>query len=114
MNSQHLNTGKINPTEKRFILSNLGKPETVIDLAAGKGWGIKGKRRQQTLFCIQGRVWVTQEGDIRDYLLEAGDAFMITLPGLILVRALTPARVGYAESLMPAPFKGSFSQTVFN
>lgn len=114
MNSQHLNVGTINPSQKQYILSNLGQPETVIDLAAGNGWGVKGKRRQQTLFCIQGRLWVTQEGDIRDYLLEAGDAFMVTLPGLILVRALTPARIGYAESLMPEPFKGRFSQTVFH
>ena len=57
---------------------------------------------------------MTQECDIRDYLLDEGDAFLITLPGLVLVRALTTARIGYAESLVPVPFKGRFSQTVFN
>ena len=57
---------------------------------------------------------MTQEGDIRDYMLEAGDAFLITLPGLVMVRAMTTARLGYAESLMAEPFKGRFSQTVFN
>lgn len=45
---------------KRFFLSNLSTPETIVDLAAGQGWGLKGKHRQQTLFCLQGSVWVTQ------------------------------------------------------
>jgi hypothetical protein len=114
MNVHHLNNEKLDRPATRFILSNLGRPDTVVDLATGQGWGVKGRRRQQTLFCLHGRVWVTQEGDIRDYLLESGDAFLITLPGLILVRALTAARIGYAESLLPLPFKGRFSQTVFN
>jgi len=114
MNYQFLDSGSLTGAQKRFFLSNLSTPETIVDLAAGQGWGLKGKRRQQTLFCLQGSVWVTQECDIHDYVLEEGEAFVVTLPGLVLVRALTPARIGYAESLMPVPFKGRFSQTVFN
>ena len=114
MNHQFLETGSMVGAHKRFFLSNLITPDTLVDLAAGQGWGVKGKRRQQTLFCLQGSVWITQECDIRDYVLEEGDAFVVTLPGLVLVRALTPARIGYAESLIPEPFKGRFSQTVFN
>ncbi|WP_319406761.1 DUF2917 domain-containing protein [uncultured Desulfosarcina sp.] len=114
MNHQFLDSGSIMSAQKRFFLSNLSTPDTLVDLAAGQGWGLKGKRRQQTLFCLQGSVWVTQECDIHDYVLEEGDAFLVTQPGLVLVRALTPARIGYAESLMPMPFKGRFSQTVFN
>ena len=114
MNVRPLNTGNIDRPEKRFIFSNLSTPDIVVDLAAGQGWGLRGKRRQQTLFCLQGSVWVTQECDIRDYVLEEGDAFLVTLPGLVLVRALAPARIGYTESVVPVPFKGRFSQTVFN
>jgi hypothetical protein len=114
MNHQLLDTVSEMGAHKRFFLSNLSTPDTIVDLAAGQGWGLKGKRRQQTLFCLQGRVWVTQECDIRDYVLDAGDAFIVTLPGLVLVRALTSARIGYAESMMKAPFRGRFSQTVFN
>ena len=110
----HLKTGIVDRSAQRFIFANLSRPDTVVDLNRGQGWGVQGKRRQQTLFCLQGSVWVTQECDIRDYLLEEGDAFLITLPGLVLARALTTARIGYTESLMPAPFKGRFSQTVFN
>ncbi len=114
MNHQLLDTGSVTGAQKRFFLSNLSTPDEIVDLAAGQGWGVKGRRRQQTLFCLQGRVWVTQECDIRDYVLNEGDAFMVTLPGLVLVRALTPARLGYAESMMQEPFRGRFSQTVFN
>jgi hypothetical protein len=114
MNTWHVNTGNIDRSYKRFIFSNLGQPDTQVALSAGQGWGVKGKRRQQSLFCLKGRVWVTQECDIHDYLLEAGDAFLITLPGLVLVHALTHARIGYAESLAPEPFSGPFRQTVFN
>lgn len=114
MNFQHLDVDKGHRSTQRFIFSNLNLPDTTVDLAAGQGWGVRGKRRQQTLFCLQGSIWVTQECDIRDYMLEAGDAFLITLPGLVMVRAMTPARLGYAESLMAEPFKGRFSQTVFN
>jgi hypothetical protein len=114
MNHQLQETDSMMGAHRRFFLSNLRTPDTIVDLAAGQGWGLKGKRRQQTLFCLTGSVWVTQECDIRDYVLEEGDAFVVTLPGLVLVRALTPARIGYAESMMPEPFRGRFSQTVFN
>jgi len=114
MNHQLMNAGSVMGAQNRFFLSNLSTPDTIVDLDAGQGWGLKGKRRQQTLFCLQGSMWVTQEGDIRDYVLEAGDAFLVMLPGLVLVRALTPVRLGYSESIMPVPFKGGVSQTVFN
>jgi hypothetical protein len=114
MNFQHLDVSRGNRATQRFIFSNLNLPDTTVDLVAGQGWGVRGKRRQQTLYCLRGSIWVTQEGDIRDYMLEAGDAFLITLPGLVMVRAMTPARLGYSESLKAEPFKGRFSQTVFN
>lgn len=114
MNIQPSNVARFDRSAQRFFFSNLRPPESVVDLAAGQGWAVRGRRRQQTLFCLQGNVWVTQECDIRDYVLEAGDAFLITQPGLVMVRALKPARIGYAENLGPAPFNGPFGQTVFN
>jgi hypothetical protein len=97
-----------------FVLSNLDKPQRAIDLPEGQGWAFRGKRQRQTLYCMQGCIWVTQEGDIRDYLLEAGDAFQVTLTGLVLVRALRDSHIGYRDDHRAVPFKGRFSQTVFN
>ena len=101
-------------TRKQFHLANFSLPERIINLDAGKGWGVLGKSRQQTIYCLEGSVWVTQEGDIHDYVLDEGDAFVITLPGKVLVRAFNPARIGYAERMAAVAFRGRFSQTVFN
>ena len=114
MSIQHQIAAKKNRSLDQFFFSNLTKPDTEVDLAVNQGWALKGRRDQQTLYCLKGCIWVTQEGDIPDYLLEEGDAFLVTLPGLVLVRALTPARIGYAEKLVPGPFRGRFSQTVFH
>ena len=98
---------------KRFFLVNLPNPIKLVDLIVGQEWRLTGNHAHQTLFCLHGIVWVTQERDIHDYILEKGDAFVVTLPGLVLVRAFSQARIGYAKSLLPHPFIGSFSQTVF-
>jgi hypothetical protein len=112
--SLQFNTATSDRSETRFIFSNLGAPDTVFDLAVGQGWGIKGKPGRQTLLCLQGNVWVTQECTIHDYVLNTGDAFLVTLPGLVMVRALNPARIGYSECLIPGPFAGRFEQTAFH
>ncbi len=114
MNAQHLDAGTRHALRRRFVLSNLSQPDTEVGLAAGQGWGLKGKPGRHTLLCLEGQVWVTQEGDIHDYLLDAGDAFVVTQAGLVLVRAMTPARLGCVDSTKSPCFHGRFSQTVFN
>ncbi|WP_319522825.1 DUF2917 domain-containing protein [uncultured Desulfosarcina sp.] len=100
MDTRHQVAEKNKPFCKRFIFSNLSKPEKVVHLATGQGWGVKGKRGRQTLYCLEGTVWVTQQGDMRDYLLKEGDAFVVSRPGLVMARAMTPASLGYAENFM--------------
>ena len=97
----------------RFCIANLFSPNNWIDLAVDQSWKIYGKGRHQVICCIRGSVWVTQEGDIHDYILEKGDAFQIMLPGLVMVRAFETSRIGYIESMAPIPFFGPFCQTVF-
>ena len=109
---QHAET--VGGARRHFNLANVGRPKTTVDLAAGQGWSVLGNRRQQVLYCLQGSVWVTQECDLQDYVLEVGDAFIISLPGRVVVHALQAARVGYAEGPMAVPLNGPFGQTVFN
>ena len=114
MDAGYRTNAAMNRSIHGFILANVSSPEEMIDLDADQGWALKGRRRQQTIYCLKGSIWVTQEGDIRDYILEAGDAFLVTLPGLVLVRALKPARIGFRERFGAEPFRGRFREAVFN
>jgi hypothetical protein len=40
-----------------------------------------------------GVVWITQEGDAQDIVLDAGDSFRLVRDGLTLVHALQPSRL---------------------
>ncbi|GAB6909538.1 hypothetical protein JCM12296A_53830 [Desulfosarcina cetonica] len=111
MKDQINNNENVFDVHKRFFLANSPNPDTVVDLTVGQKWRLMGKREYQTLFCLQGRVWVTQECDIRDYVLEKGDAFIVTQRGLVIVRAIIQARIGYAESIVPLDSKRYFPHT---
>jgi hypothetical protein len=42
--------------------------------------------------CLSGSLWLTQEGDPRDTVLEAGDNALVERDGLTLLAALSDAR----------------------
>ena len=44
-----------------------------------------------SLKCLTGRIWVTREGDQRDYLLKPGMEYRSSRQGKIVVWALTEA-----------------------
>lgn len=41
----------------------------------------------------QGQIWITQEGDQRDLVIEAGQSWRIDRDGLTLIQALLTARL---------------------
>ncbi len=57
---------------------------------------IHDKRR---LLCIDGELWVTQEGVQRDFILQAGDSLEIGCEASIGVSALKPSRFELSEVL---------------
>ena len=50
------------------------------------------------ILVLMGCVWVTQEGDGRDYVLSSGEAMVVSKTGLTLVMALEDSTVSLMES----------------
>lgn len=48
--------------------------------------------RGSRVLCLSGTLWLTQEGEQRDIVLEAGDEARIEHDGLSLISALSDAR----------------------
>jgi uncharacterized protein (AIM24 family) len=42
-----------------------------------------------------GTVWLTQDGDVRDIILRAGDSFRVDRDGTVLLQALNDAAVRF-------------------
>jgi len=67
---------------------------------------LDGDHRWRMIICREGMVWITQERDWRDYVLEPGDVFVVTQRGQVLVQAIEDARVEVTPSLKAAPYAG--------
>jgi hypothetical protein len=59
-------------------------------------WHVEGDQRGETIRCLKGVVWVTQESDPQDYILEAGDTFRVTRRGAVVAQAMRDAQFQYS------------------
>lgn len=64
------------------------KPKQALKVHGGLG---------HSIVCHTGSVWVTQEGDPRDIILDAGESFTLDCAGLALVLAFEPSSVSIAR-----------------
>lgn len=62
---------------------------TMLELKAGKF--LRLTRRGSTLTVRSGEVWITEQGNPRDVVLRAGQAFTVARRGLALVEAFGDA-----------------------
>lgn len=69
---------------------------TDISLAKYNLWNIEGDRRGDVISCLSGTLWITQESDMKDYILDAGQKFWVTRPGTVIVQALENAQFKYS------------------
>lgn len=54
------------------------------------------------IVCQKGRLWITQATDPQDYVLMAGDKFVVTRPGVVLIQGV---REGRARLIQPMPLR---------
>jgi Protein of unknown function (DUF2917) len=62
------------------------------------------------LACSEGTVWVTLDGDLNDYILEAGDSFVTQEHRRALVYAIAPARISLEARNSRKPTMATFSR----
>jgi hypothetical protein len=67
-------------------------PSPDILLSRGQVWRIEGDLRGEAIHCEKGELWITQQGDLNDYFVKAGENFWVTRPGLVVVEATQSAR----------------------
>jgi hypothetical protein len=63
-------------------------------------------RRGMTIRIARGRVWLTRDGDIRDYVLNAGDSMRLDASGRVVLFGLTD---GFLQIDTPARAPGVWS-----
>ena len=84
----------------------------IWSLAAGELVRLDGARGT-TLRVTRGRVWLTQERDIRDVVLESGDVFTIDRAGRTVIEAQLSATVcvlaNYVEAVRVPSARPSFA-----
>ena len=63
-------------------------------LERGATWSVRAHAGAPlVLTCGDGQLWLTCEGDARDYVLGPGDTVRLEAAGHVVVQALRPARV---------------------
>lgn len=58
--------------------------------------------------CRAGRVWITQYGDSRDIVLDAGEAFELTLPNAVMMACTKGASLSVRRVAPAAPQRGDW------
>lgn len=92
-----------------WAVADLYEGQVHLDLEVRALWQARGDQRWRVIICRRGVVWITQECDVVDYVLQEGEIFIVTLPGLVQVQALKPASVTViTPSIRARPYAGDF------
>ena len=101
------------PASTGMAVCNVRGPVSDVELDACEFWRTNGDSRWRAIFCRRGEVWITQERDFQDYVLKAGEVFIVTQRGSVVVEALEDAAIQITPSLRTAPTVRRFSGGVF-
>ena len=77
----------------RITNSSSDIASAVKDLKKGSVLRVEGNRSGQSICCLNGTVWITQQGDYVDRVLNIGERYLTNLPSYVLIGALNDARI---------------------
>jgi len=79
-----------------------------VRLAQGGLWSVRTTGRESlVLTCAEGELWLTYEGDPRDYVLRPGDSMRLERAGHVVVQALRTSRFCLRERPAPCAASGA-------
>lgn len=85
-----------------------GRNSELVELGTQDIWRLDGDNRWRVIVCVRGEIWVTQERDLRDYVLSTGDMFIVSQRGSVLIQAFGKACVEITPSLKSVPYRGDY------
>jgi hypothetical protein len=75
---------------------NIELDNSILSLAPDGMVALRDAQRTRVT-CVSGSLWITEDSQGCDVILEAGDSFVLKRPGLTLIMALEPASLRLAE-----------------
>lgn len=73
-----------------------------VNLRRASIWRAEGDLRGEKITCTAGQIWVTQENDLNDYVLNQGEVFWVTRSGTLVVQALTDGQFSFSRYIVPS------------
>jgi hypothetical protein len=73
------------------------KETTEVQMPRKILFSVEGDSRGTKIVCRSGSCWITQEGDLKNYLLESERDFTVHRDGLIVVQALTDTEIAVSS-----------------
>jgi hypothetical protein len=67
------------PSRPELRMISLGRREVLV---------LSGEACQRQILCGAGVLWITQDGDPVDHILERGERFTVTRPGRVVVQGM--------------------------
>ena len=101
-----------NPTgiaEVLYRLQEKTSPDSAITLGKGEIKALRGDHRWRLILCHRGMLWITQANDPEDHVIKAGEAFLITKKGTVLIKSLRESTLEWSPSLKTSSFRGNLS-----
>jgi hypothetical protein len=78
---------------KAAVVPGVTSSPQEITLAGKSLWSAYCNPNEIRIECQEGKVWITQEGDHRDIILEAEQQYRVDKRGLVIVQAVGDARI---------------------